>query len=70
MGKGHQRRPAAVPRATVDANYERTFRQQERYAPPKTRYSNDAAFLLEALPHGPVSGIISATPSGRADAEG
>lgn len=26
MSKGSNRRPAAVPRATVDANYERTFR--------------------------------------------
>lgn len=25
-GKGSSRRPAAVPRETVDANYERTFR--------------------------------------------
>lgn len=25
MGKGDSRRPAAVPRAVVEANYERTF---------------------------------------------
>lgn len=62
MSKGSTRRPAAVPRATVDANYERTFGPQDRYAPPKTRYSNDAAFLLERLPHGPISGIAAASP--------
>lgn len=39
MSKGSNRRPAAVPPATVAANYERTFEKRtDRYAPRDKRY--------------------------------
>ena len=31
-GKGSSRRPAAIPRAEADANWERTFGTQERFS--------------------------------------
>lgn len=66
QGKGHQRRPAAVPRATVDANYERTFREGQLPNLLRFEAERHKAVMrhIDALPEAQ----WIATPSDRTDA--
>lgn len=66
MSKGSNRRPAAVPRATVDANYERTFRVK----PTEPSTIREISAMLQRHPLRLTDAEFDAilTPSGRADA--
>lgn len=68
-GKGSTRRPAAVPRATVDANYERTFATPTRTDPRLP--AGFVAYEYESIAGEPMRlvGVIR-PPSDRTDAQG